>query len=197
VETSRGDSSARALATRTSPLLWLLGLCLFLPCVKSCGSAISPVGLAAEGPVLLPLMTPFLLAQPLAIVTIVALLRRRAPGRKLSLLATLLVALTLSSPLLLVDIDYCDRGWPLLLVDAALALAALALLVRARRATAWPRHALTLSAFGLASLPLGLFLLDIAGHHAHDLRVGGWLSLVAFLGLPAITLPSLRAITRR
>jgi hypothetical protein len=179
--------------------MWLVGLCLFLPCVQSCQHVTSPVELLADEPQLtLPLLAPFVLAQPLAIITIVALLRRVPPGRRLGALSTILAWLTLASPLLVAALDRADglSPWQLrVAVDVAAMVGALALAWPRRDVAGWQRHAQRLTAFALASLPLGMLMLRLG--FAHDLRLGGWLAMPALLALPAITLPSLRAITRR
>jgi len=198
---ARGEASGRALAKRVSPLLWLLGLCAFMPLMRACNEVQTPAQLMAGSPGFVALFAPYALALPLALATMWAL--KRGPGGGTAAFSLLAAAATLISPVLILWVELDERHGRFAFVrmgfEALALLAALLVLVRALVVRGWRRQAAALTAFALAALPLGVMLSYAFDDQrsSHDLQIGGWLSLFVLLALPAVTLPSLRAITRR
>jgi hypothetical protein len=185
----------RRIATVAAALLWILGLCAFLPAVQGGTSQLeAPVAMLREAPLTMAaIVAPMLLAPILMVLTLVPLLSRRVPGRRTDGATAALVAATLPSALLVASlVSFLSHGigelrWAL--ADAAAALAALALLWRSRRADGWRRHQQRLAAFALASLPLALFIAEMLENEPAG--PGAWLFVPAVFLLAAITLPTL------
>lgn len=197
-QANRGERAGRALSVRVSPLLWLVGLCMFLPLVKACGQTETVTSLAATSPGLAWVFAPYFAAIPLALATSWAL-RRGAPGRALGLVALVVTVATFASAGFILyleshehTLDAIDRVR--LAFETLAAFGASMLIIRALRIGGWRRHALVLTAYGLAALPLALLWAHLGGG---DLRFGAWLSVALFVAIPALTLPRLHAITRR
>lgn len=192
----------RRAASLSSPFLWLMGVTLFLPLVKACERVESPAQLVSDGaPLFLALLSPFLVAGLLAIVILVALLKRVEPSRRtwLAALSTVLPVLGSPSVLSFVFLDkprgFVDYAYAAGSAEAIL-LALFVLVVGARR-RGWARLMSTVAAFTILSLPMTIFFVhglieDGVGH----IYVGGVTFTVAMLGLSLLTVFSSRAITR-
>jgi hypothetical protein len=191
------------LVIAAMPLLWLLGVCLFLPAIAiatpqlsspAAGLWMAPLPVAA-------LLAPLLLAPLLMVLTLVPLLSGRVPGRRGGQAATAVVLATLGSPLWVATLESMEQSGCLHGYDLALcfyvAVPFLALLVLAlgHRVDGWRRHQYRLAAFALASLPLAMFTARVM----EDEQTGPacWLLVPASLLLALITVPTLRAIKRR
>src|SRR4051812_41800428 len=91
------DRPRRALL-RSVPGLWLIGVCLFLPMVRACEKLESPAQLIRDEPLpFTAMLSPLLVAEALAVVTIVALARGYVSRRLSRLTLALVVAAAPSS----------------------------------------------------------------------------------------------------
>lgn len=193
--------SDRRLVAAAAALLWILGLCAFLPALASSPSRLEmPVACLREAPLTVAvLLAPMLLAPVLLVLTLVPLLSQRAPGRRTDRVVAALVLATLPSALLMLRLLWFlardGGGCRWVVADAVAAGAALLVLWRAQAAAGWRRHRLRLAAFALASLPLALFLADVLANEVAG--PGAWLFAPSVPLLAAVTLPALHAITRR
>jgi hypothetical protein len=181
---------SRRAALLSAPPLWLIGVCLFLPTVRSCDHLVSPAQLLRNDPLLMSgLLSPFLVAEALAIVVIVCLVRGHL-GKWLRRAAAALVVLSLSSPALMllalvVQISHGSASEHLtsdvcavLAVYAAL-VGGLAFLWRARRVDGFDRLVKLLAAFTVTTLPsAGLLTLELVEGGPKQVGIGGW----GFLG---------------
>lgn len=183
------------------PPLWLIGVCLFLPTVRACERMESPATLIKGGTLLFgAMLLPYVVAELLAILTIVALARNRLTPLMTRVTAALVVVSSASAIFLTVTgvIEAhraVEQAWGMF-AGACLAAAA-ATAWRARRADPWTRHARLLAAYALFTLPLATLLARIGVEDGvHKLGVGAWLFFVAVAALLAIharpAVPSLR-----
>src|SRR5436305_21359 len=97
----RPERSRRA-AWLSSPFLWLIGVTLFLPTVRACDRVETPAHLIQGSPMFAGLLAPFLVAELLAILILVPLLRRVEPSRRSWLAALATVVPVFASPAILV-----------------------------------------------------------------------------------------------
>lgn len=179
------------------PPLWLIGLCLFLPTVHGCHALESPAQLMWGAPLpLVAMLSPYLVAQLLVIVAVVALGRGRVGPLVTRATAALAGAAATSAAMLaFVGFDGHDLTALLWRVFAGVCLAGgVALLVRARRLEPWARLVRYHAAYSIFTLPMAALLLRIVVEDGpHRVGVGAWVFLAAFL---ALAVSSTRAITR-
>lgn len=188
---------SRRAALWSVPPLWLIGVCLFLPTVRSCDHMESPAQLVRGQPLFMSgMLSPFLLAELLAVVVIVALARRHV-GKWLGRAALSVGLLALASPAILAVCDLATRhldeqAWGLFAVGN-FAVAAW-VLWRARAASGFDRLALVVGAFTAATVPLATLLARILVEDGRrNVGVGGWCFLAATAALVAIQLALLRS----
>jgi hypothetical protein len=191
---------SRRAALFSVPPLWLIGVCLFLPTVRSCDHMESPAQLVRGQPLFMGgMLSPFLLAELLAILVIVTLARGHV-GKWIGRATLALVVLTAASPAILGVCDVASRrieeqAWGLVAFGAIVAAAVV--LWRARRVTAFGRQAHLLAAFAFLNLPLATLLTRILVEDGRrNVGVGGWIYLGASLTLVAIHARNLFVITR-
>lgn len=181
---------ARRALKLSVPPLWLIGVCLFLPTVRACEKMESPASLLwGSPPFFAGLLAPYLLAQLLAIVVIVALARGRVTPLAMRA-AALLVVLSGASALLLAvsGIDGHRPSELLWCLFAALAfVAASVVMLRARTLDPWTRLARLIAAFTLMTLPLAAFLARIVvGDGVHKVGIGAFAFLAAVAALAVV-----------
>src|SRR6266542_798483 len=129
----------RRIATAAAPLLWILGLCAFLPAVQTGTAHLEPpVAMLREAPLAMAaIVAPMLLAPLLMVLTLVPLLGRRVPGRRTDGAATALVLATVPSALLVASLvsflAHGLAGYRWAIADVAAALLALLVLWRGQR----------------------------------------------------------------
>jgi hypothetical protein len=185
-----GMERSRRTVLSSLPPLWLIGVCVFLPMVRACQRMESPASLIAEGPLVFSgLLAPFVVAELMAILGIVALARGRLTP--LVTRATfLLVVLTAASGCIFVAIALAERGprsehlWGAL--SLSFLVAGAAVLVRAWRRDGWARQAELYRAYTLFALPLAVELgrIVIAEDRRHvGIGAVGYLVAVAALAI--------------
>jgi hypothetical protein len=187
----------RSLALSVPPL-WLIGVCLFLPTVRACEKLESPASLLwGSPPFFTGLLAPYLVAQLLAIVVIVALSRGRVT-RLATGAAAVLVALSGASSVLLAvsGIDGhrpAEAAW---CVGAGAAFAAaFAVMLRARTLEPWTRLCRFVLAYTIFTLPLATFLARIVvSDGVHRVGIGAFAFLAA---VAALALVQGRALSSR
>jgi hypothetical protein len=196
-----GERCRRA-ALLASPFLWLIGVTLFLPIVHGCDKVESPAALIRGNLHFLPLLTPFLCAELLAILLLVPLLRRVEPSRRWWLAALATVLPVFASPVMVALLCFDGHAPTLgerLLGGAALlpALLSAAVLVIGARRRGWPRLLSTVAAFTGLTLPLTtFFIFGLIDEHLRYVYSGSVAFVGAMLALTILTAASLRAITR-
>jgi peptidoglycan/LPS O-acetylase OafA/YrhL len=161
----RPDSSRRA-AVAQLPSLLAISAAFFLPFVKGCGDEmISPLQFSLEGrdnPLLQAWLLPrFSVAALLALLTLVAIWKRREPDRWSQRLAW--VGLVTSSAALAVDWYPLLRGDHALTVPlaalSAITLVSACLLISAARRRSWARWVRLIAAHAALSSPLCGFVI--------------------------------------
>lgn len=172
------------------PPLWLIGVCLFVPTVRSCERLESPAQLLGDSsPLLALLLSPYVVAQLLVVVAIVALARGRV-GRLTTASTAALAALTATSAgmLALVAFDRHDLSAQLWRSFAACCLVAGAIVyARALGREPWARLWRLHSAYVLFALPMAALLARIVvGDGPHRVGAGAWLFLAAFGALAVV-----------
>jgi fucose 4-O-acetylase-like acetyltransferase len=193
---------AHKAARWSSSCLWLIGVVTFLPTVRSCDRIVSPAALMREGgPRFWALLSPFAVAELLALIAIAYLVTRREPTRRALAGATLLVLAAAASPAVVAYgwLQGPLRGFDRFLAGAALSALAggLAVVIVPRGAHGWQRWRALVDAYTIFTLPLAMLLVQIgAGDGARALGPGGYLFVAAVAGLAGLAISSLRAITR-
>ncbi|HEX8954492.1 MAG TPA: hypothetical protein VF945_21705 [Polyangia bacterium] len=190
-------SGPRRSLLRSLPPLWLIGVCLFLPTVRACSKLESPAQLLwGSKPLFVAMLSPYLVAQLLVIVGVVALARGRV-GPLLLRAATALAALAGASAavLAILGFDGRDLAAQLWRVFAGVCLAGGALvLVRARRLEPWTRLDRCYAAYTIFTLPLGALAARIVvGDGPLRVGVGAWGFLAAVAALVVVHARALRA----
>jgi hypothetical protein len=184
---------SRRAALFSVPPLWLIGVCLFLPTVRSCDHMESPAQLIRGGKWLFMsgMLAPFLLAELLAILIIV-MLARGYVGKWIGRATLAVVVASAASPATLALCDATsqhldEQAWALL--GFAALIGAAVVLWRARAVTEFERQAHYLAAFALLNLPLATLLTRILVEDGRrNIGVGGWIYLGASITLAAIHL---------
>lgn len=177
------------------PPLWLIGLCVFLPTVHGCQTLQSPAQLMWGAPLpLIAMLSPYLVAQLLVIVAVVALGRGRVGPLATRATAALAGAAATSAAMLaFVGFDGHDLTAQLWRLFAGVCLAAgVAVLVRARRLEPWTRLTRYHAAYALFTLPMAALLARIVVEDGpHRVGVGAWAFLAAFVALAVVQVRSL------
>ena len=177
------------------PPLWLIGLCLFLPTVRACEKLESPAQLMwGEKPLLVAMLSPYLVAQLLVILAVVALARGRVgPLVARGTAALAVVAAASAAVLAILGIDGHDLTAHLWRVFAGVCLVAGAVvLVRARRLEPWTRLFRDHAAYAIFTLPMAALLARIVVEDGpHRVGVGAWAFLAAYLALAVVHVRSL------
>lgn len=180
------------------PPLWLIGVCLFLPTVRSCERMESPAMLVRGGPLFFSgFCSPYLFAELLAVLAIVALAGQRVTPR---LQRATLAAVVLSSASAVIlaamgmraVVSAGERVWSLF--AAGCVIAAFTTLWRARRDDQWSRFAASLRAYVVLALPMTTHLARIGIEDgAHRL---GWGAYVYFVAAAALCVIHVRRLVR-
>jgi len=172
------------------PPLWLIGLCLFLPTVRACERLQSPADfLVGDKGWFIALLTPYVVAQILGILAIVALARGRV-GRGISVATAGLVLAGGSSAVALSMVGFDGRRfdeavWSCL--AGAAFVAGVLVMARARHLEPWTRLARLHAAFTIFTLPLAALIVRIAvGDGLHKIGVGAPLFVVAVAALVVV-----------
>jgi uncharacterized membrane protein len=181
---------ARRALKLSVPPLWLIGVCLFLPTVRACEKMESPASLLwGSPPFFSGLLAPYLVAQLLAIVVIVALARGRVTAWATRAVALFVVLSGASAVLLAVSgIDRPCAAEVLWCLLAALSfVAAIVVMLRARALDPWLRLERFVAAFTLMTLPLATFLARILiVDGVHKVGIGAYGFLAAFAALAVV-----------
>ena len=184
--------NARRSLRLSVPPLWLIGVCLFLPTVRACSKMESPASLlVGDKGAFVALLAPYLVAQFLAILTIVALGRDRV-GRGVSIAAAALATAAAASSVMLATVFFHSRSvteslWSL--GSAAAFVAGVVVMVRARRLEPWARLVRLHAAYAIFTLPLAAFLCRIAVEDGPGkLGIGAPLFVAAVVALAALHL---------
>ena len=183
--------SPRRSVILSLPPLWLIGVCLFLPAVRACERMESPASLLWGGtPFFAGLLAPYLVAQLVAVLGIVALARGRVTPLVTRATAALVV-LSGASALLLAVVgginghDAAGRAWSVF--AGAASVAGGVVLLRARALDPWPRLARFYAAYAILTLPLASLLARILVEDGvHKVGVGAYLFLAAVAALVAV-----------
>src|SRR4051794_8878780 len=184
-------STSRRSLKRSLPPLWLMGVCLFLPAVRSCNQLESPAQLLWDSkPWFAMMLSPYVVAQLLVVVAIVAL-ARGAVGRLGTWATAALVALTASSAgiLAVLGFDGHDATAQLWRLFAAVAFVGGAIVyARALRlAEPWTRLWQLQRAYVLFTLPMAALLARIvAGDGPRRVGVGAFVFLAAYAALVVV-----------
>jgi hypothetical protein len=183
--------TGRRSLMRSLPPLWLIGVCLFLPTVRACEKMESPASLLwGEKPFFLGLLAPYLVAQLLVVLGIVALARGRVSPLVTRATATLVVLAGASAALLAViglekRTGAVDQAWSVF--AGGCFAAAVAVLVRARSLEPWTRLAHFYAAYTIFTLPLASLLARIVvGDGWHKVGYGAPLFLAAVAALAVV-----------
>ncbi len=182
--------TGRRSLMRSLPPLWLIGVCLFLPTVRACERMESPASLLwGEKPFFLGLLAPYLVAQLLVVITIVALARGRVSPFITRATAILVMLAGASAALLSVTgiegRNATEQAW--CVFAGGCFAAAVAVLVRARALEPWTRLAHFHAAYTIFTLPLAALLARIlVGDGIHKVGYGCFLFLAAFAALAGV-----------
>jgi hypothetical protein len=182
-------TSQRSLKLSLPPL-WLMGVCLFLPAVRSCERLESPAQLLGDSrPLFAMMLSPYVLAQLLVVVAVVALARNRVTPF-VTWATAVLAGLAASSAgvLAVLGFDGHDLTAQLWRVWAAVAFASgLLVIARSWRHDAWTRLQRLHTAYAIFTLPMAALLARIVvGDGVHRVGVGAWLFLVAYGALAVV-----------
>jgi len=172
------------------PPLWLIGLCLFLPSVRACETLESPAQLMGGAkPLFILMLSPYLVAQLLVVVAVIALARGHA-GRFATRATAALVVVTSSSAavLAILGFDGHDLVAQLWRLGAAVCCVAGAFVfVRALRAEPWTRLLRLHTAYVIFTLPMAALLARIVvGDGPARVGVGAFAFLAAFAALVVV-----------
>lgn len=183
-------ANPRRTLRRSIPPLWLIGLCLFLPAVRACSRVESPAEfLVGDGGWFIALLTPYVVAQILGILAIVALARGRV-GRGLTVASAGLALAASASAVALSTVGFDGRRFDEAVWSAlagAAFVAGVLVMVRARRLEPWTRLARLHAAFTIFTLPVATLLLRIIiGDGIHKVGVGAPLFVAAVAALVVV-----------
>ena len=189
----------RRSVIRSLPPLWLIAVCLFLPTVRACTKMESPASLLWESePFFAALLAPFLVAQLLVILAVVALARGRLSALITRATAVLVLGAGASAGLLafigLRARNTSELAWSLF--AAGCFVAAAVVMVRAPKLEPWTRLGHFHAAYTIFTLPLACLMSRILVEDGvHKVGVGGFVFLAAvaaLLGVHARTLARAR-----
>jgi hypothetical protein len=172
------------------PPLWLMGVCLFLPAVRSCEKLESPAQLLSDSkPLFAMMLSPYVLAQLLVVVAVVALARNRV-SPFVSWATAALAGLSASSAgvLAVLGFDGHDLRAQLWRFFAAVCLAVgVIVFARALKREEWTRLQRLHVAYTIFTLPMAALLARIVvGDGPHRVGVGAWLFLAAYAALVVV-----------
>ena len=181
----------------SAPPLWLIGVCLFLPTVRACSKMESPASLlGGDGGFFVALLSPWLVAQLLGILAIVALARGRV-GRGITVGSAILTLSAAASSVVLAAVSCFDRAklseqlWS---CAAGVAfVAGVVVMWRARRLEPFARLSRFVAAYTLFTLPVAALLCRIAVEDGlHKIGIGaplfvGAVAALAFLHARALS----------
>jgi hypothetical protein len=184
----------------SAPGLWLLGVSLFLPTVRACERMESPASLVRDSWPFAAMLAPYLLADVLLVLVVIALCRVVVP-RFCSRAMLALVPLAAASPACLVyaGLDHPHGNDATLAIVAGLSLiVAVNVWIFALRGAGWRRMALLVATFAILSTPLGCLLaLIVFEDGPHRVGIGAYTGLVAFCWLDAVALLALWPARRK
>ena len=183
------QTSRRSLKLSLPPL-WLMGVCLFLPAVRSCENLESPAQLLFDSKPLFALMlSPYVVAQALVVVAVAALALGRV-GRFATWATALLAGVAASSAGVLAVLGFdgrslSDQLWRLF---AAVCLAGgIFVFARALRRDEWTRLLRLHAAYTIFTLPMAALLARIVvGDGVDRVGVGARLFLLAYGALVVV-----------
>lgn len=189
--------NARCSLRLSVPPLWLIGVCLFLPTVRACSKMESPATLMrGDHGFFVALLSPYLVAQLLGILAIVALARGRV-GRGLGVSSAILTLLAAASTVTLAVVGlgersphFTERLWS---CAAGIAfLGGVLVMWRARRTEPFERLARLHAAYTIFTLPLAALLCRIAFEDGlHKIGYGAPLFLAAEAALAVLAFRTL------
>ena len=183
------QTSRRSLKLSLPPL-WLMGVCLFLPAVRSCEKLESPAQLLFDSkPLFAMMLSPYVVAQALVVVAVAALALGRV-GRFATWATALLAGVAASSAGVLAVLGFdghslSDQLWRLF---AAVCLAGGVLVfARALRRDEWTRLLRLHAAYTIFTLPMAALLARIVvGDGVDRVGVGARLFLLAYGALVVV-----------
>ncbi len=181
------------------PPLWLIGVCLFLPTVRACSKLESPAQLLVDDkPWFTALLAPYLVAQLIAILAVVALARGLV-SRRITIATALATLAAGSSAVMLTIIGFDEHPHledQIFSVLAGIAfVAGVAVMLRARRLEPWTRLSRLHTAYTIFTLPLAALLARIAIEDGlHKMGFGAPLFLGA---VAALAIVQARALSSR
>ena len=183
------QTSRRSLKLSLPPL-WLMGVCLFLPAVRSCENLESPAQLLFDSkPLFAMMLSPYVVAQALVVVAVAALALGRV-GRFATWATALLAGVAASSAGVLAVLGFdghslSDQLWRLF---AAVCLAGGVLVfARALRRDEWTRLLRLHAAYTIFTLPMAALLARIVvGDGVDRVGVGARLFLLAYGALVVV-----------
>jgi hypothetical protein len=191
--------TGRRSLMRSLPPLWLIGVCLFLPTVRACEKMESPASLLwGSKPFFAALLAPYLVAQLLVVIAVVALARGRVGKLVTGATAALVVAAGASAVVLtLTGFEHSngtEQAWSCF--AAGCFVAGVAVMIRARSFEPWNRLAHFYAAYTIFTLPVASLLARIlVGDGIHKVGFGAFLFLgavAALVGVHARTLARAR-----
>jgi hypothetical protein len=183
------QTSRRSLKLSLPPL-WLMGVCLFLPAVRSCENLESPAQLLFDSkPLFAMMLSPYVVAQALVVVAVAALALGRV-GRFATWATALLAGVAAASAGVLAVLGFdghslSDQLWRLF---AAVCLAGGVLVfARALRRDEWTRLLRLHAAYTIFTLPMAALLARIVvGDGVDRVGVGARLFLLAYGALVVV-----------
>lgn len=190
---------SRRAAVASLPSLAAISAAFFLPFVRGCETMVSPASFVAESwgkwAATVWVVPRFAVAALLGALTLVAILRRRAPGRRSEVAAFLALVPSLCAYAINVWLLSEHRGTAVVAIagvgGAALAAAAI-------RGSSWVRWERLIAAHAMLSAPLLIVVGDALRDPGGTANVGGgaWLYATALCLQMAFYVASLRCFAR-
>jgi hypothetical protein len=181
------------------PPLWLIGVCLLLPTVRACEKLESPAQLiTTEKAWFAALLAPYIVAQLIAILAVVALARGFV-SRRITIATALLALAAGASAVVLAIVGFEAHAHVQEQIWSGLAgltfLAGVAVMVRARKLEPWARLSRLHAAYTIFTLPLAALLARIACEDGiHKMGFGAPLFVAA---VAALAIVHARALSSR